>query len=129
MRRGFYIKKLDEETYKAIKAAAVKRGVPVYRIINEALALYLNLQDSLAVETEEEANNRVYESLLGDPKYEGKWAAICGGRLIAVTDTWEEALKKLRQTLKKQPAAHGIVAKIGGRAEQVEILGSTMEML
>jgi len=129
MKKGFFIKNLDVEAYRAIKAIAAKRGVPVYRVINEALSLYANLQDSLAVETEEEANNRVYESLLGDPRYKGKWVAISRGHLIAVTDTWEKAVERMREFVRREKVAHGIVARVGEEAKRVEILGSSLEML
>ena len=127
--RGFFLKNLDEETYRAIKAIAAKRGVPVYRVINEALSLYVNLHDSLAAETEEEANSRVYGSLLGDPRYKGKWVAIARGRLVAVADTWEEAVERMRDFVRRERVAHGVVARVGEEAESVEILGSSLEML
>lgn len=129
MKKGFFLKNFDEDTYRVIKAIAAKRGVPVYRVINEALSLYANLHDSLAAETEEEANNRVYESLLGEPRYEGKWVAIARGRLIAVADTWEEAVRSMRELARREKVAHGVVARVGEEAEEVEILGSSLEML
>jgi len=87
MGKGFYLKNLDEKAYRAIKAIAAKRGVPVYKVINEALTLYANLYDSLAAETEEEANNRVYETLIGDPRYVGKWVVIARGKLVSVAES------------------------------------------
>lgn len=123
------MKNLDVEAYRAIKAIAARRGVPVYKVINEALALYVNLYDSLAAETEEEANNRVYESLMGDPRYKGKWVAIAKGKLIAVTESWDEAVKALRRFLLREKASHGIVSRVSEEVEEVEILGSSLEML
>ena len=79
--------------------------------------------------TEEEANNRAYESLLGDPRYEGKWVAIARGRLIAVADTWEEAVRSMREFAGRERVAHGVVARVGEEVEEVEILGSSLEML
>ena len=129
MRKGFYLKNLDEKTYRIIKAIAARKGVPVYKVINEALALYANLYDSLAVETEEEANNRVYETLLGDPRYTGKWVVIIQGKLVSVTESWDEAIGKLRTILRREKASHGIVSKVTEEVEEVEILGSSLEML
>ncbi len=129
MNKGFYLKNLDEKAYRAIKSIAAKRGVPVYRVINEALALYANLYDSLAAETEEEANNRVYEALVGDPRYTGKWVVIARGKLISVVESWNEAVKVLRNFLKREKASHGIISKVGVEVEEIEILGSSLEML
>ncbi len=129
MKKGFFIKNLDKETYRIIKAIAARRGVPVYRVINEALSLYANLYDSLAAETEEESNSRVYESLLGDPRYTGKWVVISRGRLIAVAETWEEAVRYMRDFVKRERPACGIVVRVGEEVERVEILGSSLEML
>jgi len=129
MGKGFYLKNLDEKAYRAIKAIAAKRGVPVYKVINEALALYANLHDSLAAETEEEANNRVYEALVGDPRYKGKWVVIACGRLISVAESWDEAVEILRKFLSCEKANHGIISKVGEEVEEIEILGSSLEML
>ncbi len=127
--RGFFLKNLDEEIYRAIKAIAARRGVPVYRVVNEALSLYVNLHCGLTTETEEGANNRVYESLLRDPRYRGKWVAIARGRLIAVADTWEEAVQKMRDFVRRERVAHGVVVRVGEEAERVKIFSSSLEML
>jgi len=117
------------KTYRAIKAIAARRGVPVYKVINEALALYVSLYGSLVAETEEEANNRVYESLTDDPRYRGKWVAIAKGKLIAVTESGDEAVKALRMFLLREKASHGIVSRVGEKVGEVKILGSSLETL
>jgi len=129
MVKGFYLKNLDEKAYRAIKAIAAKRGVPVYKVINEALTLYANLYDSLAAETEEEANNRVYETLIGDPRYVGKWVVIARGKLVSVAESWNEAIKTMKNFLSREKASHGIISRIGEEVEEVEIFGSSLEML
>jgi len=59
MEKGFYIKGIDEKLYRELKAEAARRGVPLYSLLNDAIRFYLNMRNSLAIEAEEDANNRV----------------------------------------------------------------------
>lgn len=129
MKKGFYIKGIDEKLYRELKAEAARRGVPLYSLLNDAIRFYLNMRNSLAIETEENANNRVYMSLVFSNRFKGKWVAICMGKVLGFADSWDKAVEIMRKYVKKNRVNHGIVAKIGEKIEEeVEILGSTFEM-
>ena len=129
MEKGFYIKGIDEKLYRELKAEAARRGVPLYSLLNDAIRFYLNMRNSLAIETEEDVNNRVYMSLVFSNRFKGKWVVICMGKVLGFADSWDKAVEIMRKYAKKNRVNHGIVAKIGEKIEEeVEILGSTFKM-
>ena len=106
------IKKLDPEKLRQFKAEAVRRGLLLHQALEEAITLWLNYNEA-DLETDADANNRVYEAMKEElsKKYTGKFIIVAEGKLIGVYENLNEASEKLR-SLRPQ-IKHAILTKVG----------------
>ena len=106
------IKKLDPEKLRQFKAEAVRRGLLLHQALEEAITLWLNYNEA-DLETDADANNRVYEAMKEElsQKYTGKFIIIAEGKLIGVYENLNEASEKLRSL--KPRIKHAILTRVG----------------
>ena len=106
------IKKLDPEKLRQFKAEAVRRGLLLHQALEEAITLWLNYSET-CLETDADANNRVYEAMKEElsKKYRGKFIIIAEGKLIGAYESLNEASEKLRSL--KPHVKHAILTKVG----------------
>ena len=106
------IKKLDPEKLRRFKAEAVRRGLLLHQALEEAITLWLNYNEA-DLETDADANNRVYEAMKEElsKKYKGKFIIIAEGKLIGIYENLNEASEKLRSL--KPRIKHAILTKVG----------------
>ncbi len=123
------IKKLNPEIVRLFKAEAVKRGLLLNQAIEEAITLWLNTGRSV-VETDFEANNRVYESMKEELRknHSGKFIVIAEGRLAGIFSEESEAIEVLRRL--GEHIKHAILTRVGAddeRAGELEWWGGSIE--
>ena len=106
------IKKLDPEKLRQFKAEAVRRGLLLHQALEEAITLWLNYNEA-DLETDADANNRVYEAMKEElsQKYTGKFIIIAEGKLTGVYENLNEASEKLRSL--KPRIKHAILTRVG----------------
>ena len=106
------IKKLNPEKLRQFKAEAVRRGLLLHQALEEAITLWLNYNEA-DLETDADANNRVYEAMKEElsQKYTGKFIIIAEGKLIGVYENLNEASEKLRSL--KPRIKHAILTRVG----------------
>ena len=106
------IKKLDPEKLRQIKAKAARRGLLLHQALEEAITLWLNYNEA-DLETDADANNRVYEAMKEElsKRYTGKFIIIAEGKLIGVYENLNEASEKLRSL--RPHIKHAILTKVG----------------
>lgn len=103
-------KELEERFRKrAMEKYGYSKGV-ISKALEEAIRLWLGRDDELV--SEEESNNRAFESIIGEleERYRGKYVVIAGGKLVSVHESLEEALSAERGRY-----SHRIVFKVGER--------------
>ena len=99
MKKLVAIKNIDGELYRKVKAVASLEGRTLGSIINEALRLWLSTragggyEEWLRIDEEYKANyevlQKVYDELL--KKHAGKYVVVCGGKILGVFGSYEEA--------------------------------------
>ena len=106
------IKKLDPEKLRQFKAEAVRRGLLLHQALEEAITLWLNY-DETCLETDADANNRLYEAMKEElsKRYRGKFIIIAEGKLIGAYESLNEASEKLHSL--KPHVKHAILIKVG----------------
>ncbi len=132
---GIFLKKIDRKAYRKLKSIAAERGVPVYRLLNEALAEYVSRsragspQDD-PFETLEEADNAAFEGFERDKSLGGKWVGLADGEVVATRDDEEAVVSEMRKRYSKKPFAHGIIARVGETAgKQHEWLAGSIQQV
>lgn len=123
------IKKVAPEKVRSFKAEAVRRGLLLHQALEEAITLWLNSRSSF-VESDFEANNRVYEAMKEELKknHMGKFLVIAEGRLVGVFEDKTEALEALRSL--GSNVGHAILTQIGvdeERRGELEWWGGSIE--
>lgn len=110
---GIYLKKVDRRTYRKLKSMAAEKGVPVYEVLNEAIADYVDARQAQGapgaperrrqgsdLSTEMDANNDAYvsekERLLRD--YAGRYVVFFDGAFKGSADGLEGAAKIIRES-------------------------------
>jgi hypothetical protein len=128
--KGIYLKKVDRKMYQRLKASAAERGVPVYAVLNEAIAEYLRAlpgkQAGKVAKSEGEVDNEAYRAVEADPSLQGRWVGIANGRLVADSETEADVLRAMREEYSRGAFNHGIVAKVGRRPEEREWLAGSI---
>jgi hypothetical protein len=129
---GIYLKKVDRKMYRRLKASAAERGVPVYAVLNEAIAEYLQSlpgkETGKAAKSEEELDNEAYRAVEANPSLQGRWVGIANGRLVANSETEPDVLRIMREEYSRSAFKHGIVAKVGRRRpEEREWLAGSIQ--
>lgn len=128
---GIFLKKVDKKIYRKLKSAAAERGVPVYELLNEALAAYVRSlgkdQEVEAAVSQEEIDNLAYAAIESDGSYRGKWVAIANGKLVAASDREEDVLGRLREEYARSHFRHGIVTRVGEAREEREWLAGSLQ--
>jgi hypothetical protein len=128
---GIYLKKVDKRLYRKLKSAAAERGVPVYQILNEAIAAYVASMHAEggepAVVSQRELDNFTYTALEADASMIGKWVGIVNGKVLAASDTEEKVLGLMRKEYSTRPFVHGIVAKVGEQRGTGEWLAGSLQ--
>lgn len=107
------IKKIDQRTLRNLKAEAVRRGLTLAEVFQEAAHLWLSRGQETSMMTETDRDNEFYESEEAElkRKYEGRYVLIAGARLVGAFDDIEAAGKAIR-SISPRPA-HAILTKIG----------------
>jgi hypothetical protein len=128
---GIFLKKVDKKMYRKLKSAAAERGVPVYALLNEAIAAYVRSEglkggEKTAVSLEQ-IDNAAYAALESDRSLQGKWVAIVNGKLVAASETEGDVLRQLREEYARSHFRHGIVARIGEAREEREWLAGSLQ--
>jgi len=132
---GVYLKKVDRRAYRKLKAMAAERGEPVYKLLNEAIALYLVTPNTRQAEQEnalislEAADNVAFRKAEADPSLRGRWVGVAEGALVAIGDNEEAVLKRMRDVYSKKAFAHAIVGEVGAkvRGEEREWLAGSLQ--
>ena len=123
------IKKVNEELIREFKAEAIRGGLTFSEALEQAISLWLpHVKLSGTIRSEEEENNRVYESIKKEleRKYKGKYAVICHGRLSGIYESVKDITKALNSVSPKPK--HAIVVKIGEKPGVGEWLGGSLEL-
>ena len=114
---GIFLKKVDKKMYRRLKSAAAEKGVPVYQLLNDAIAMYVA---SVRAEgggsealSQREIDSAAYAVVEADTSLNGKWVGMANGKLLVTADTREEVLKSMRREYLARPFPSGIVAKVG----------------
>ena len=123
------IKKIDPEKVRLFKAEAVKKGLLLHEALEEAITLWLNFRGSF-VESDFEANNRVYEAMKEELKknHMGSFVVIAEGRLVGVCEDKGEALSALHSL--GSNVGHAILTQISvdeERRGELEWWGGSIE--
>ena len=129
---GIFLKKIDRGTYRRLKSIAAERGVPVYQLLNEAMAEYvtLRLRSADDAATLERADSLAFEKVEEEASLRGKWVGLVEGAVIAKGDDRETVVNRMRDVYSKRPFAHGIVARVGGTVgEQREWLAGSIQQV
>jgi hypothetical protein len=128
---GVYLKKVDRKMYRKLKATAAERGVPVYAVLNEAIAAYIQSlpgrQAGEAAKSEDELDNEAYRTIEADPSLQGRWVGIANGKLVATSETEPDVLRRMREEYSRRAFKHGIVARVGARPEEREWLAGSLQ--
>ncbi len=128
---GIYLKKVDRRMYRKLKAMAAQNGLPVYKVLNEAIAAYLRSGQSAlpdeAVLSQEAVDNIAYKVIETDASSQGRWAGIAGGKVLGTTERVEEVIALMREAYSKAPFKHGIVAHVGQAREEHEWLAGSLQ--
>lgn len=127
---SIFLKKVDKKAYRKLKAVAAERGVPVYTLLNEVLAAYVDSQSKGSkggTLTLEEIDNAAYSFIESDASLSGKWVAIANGKLIASAETREKATQLMRKEYQKSPFRHGILTRVGEPREEGEWLAGSIQ--
>jgi hypothetical protein len=122
---GIFLKKIDKQAYRKLKAVAAERGVPVYRLINEAMLSFikaaageLKAEDGNSLITVETMDNIAFRRAETDPSLIGKWIGLANGSLIAEGRTQKEVAHQMSKKYKERPFSHGIIGKVGQKSEE-----------
>jgi len=128
---GIYLKKVDRRAYRKLKSVAAERGVPVYKVVNEAIAAYIESQRARlsgeGAASEDELDNVAYAAAEADPSLQGSWVGIANGRVVATSDGEAGAVRLMRQLYSKSAFRHGIVAQVGRAREEREWLAGSLQ--
>jgi aconitase B len=129
--QGIFLKKVDRKAYRKLKSTAAERGVPVYTLLNEAIAAYVESQSLKGSEesaaTLEQIDNVTYSRVESDASLKGKWVAIAEGKMVGSSNTKEGAVQLLRQAYGENHFRHGILAKVGEPREEGEWLAGSIQ--
>lgn len=112
---------------------AAERGKSVYVLIDEAIRKYLETASSETSGdmplSEEAVNNSVFRRVRSDPSVSGRLIGIAGGRVVKVSDRFDEVVESMRQAYRSEAFKHGIVAKVGARPDLREWLAGSLQPL
>lgn len=128
---GIYLKKVDRKMYRKLKSVAAERGVPVYTVLNEAIAEYIESQHGEQLgegaASQGELDNAAYRAIEADPSLQGRWVGIANGEVVATSDSEADAVRLMRQEYSRRAFRHGIVAQVGQPREEREWLAGSIQ--
>ena len=128
---GIYLKKIDRKMYRKLKANAAERGIPVYAVLNEAIAEYVQSlaggQAGEVATSEDELDNGAYRAAEADLSLRGKWVGIANGKLVATSETESGVMRSMREEYSRNAFKHGIVARVGRHPEEREWLAGSLQ--
>ena len=129
---GIYLKKVDRRMYRKLKALAAQNGLPVYKVLNEAIAAYLRSShgvdaDEEAILSRKEVDNLAFKLLESDGSSRGRWAGITDGKVLGTKEGVEEVIAAMRERYSKAPFSHGIIAQVGQAREEREWLAGSLQ--
>lgn len=128
---GIYLKKVDRKAYRKLKSVAAERGVPVYKVLNEAITAYIESQrpqrSGEGAASQDELDNAAYSTAEADPSLQGRWVGIANGRVVATSDGETGAVRLMRQLYSKSAFRHGIVAQVGKAREEGQWLAGSLQ--
>jgi len=118
--RGVYVRGVDEEVYKEVKAQAARQGLTIGEVITDALEDWLK-RKPLEEDREFVQNNLAYEEMEKElvEKHGGRWVAIEKGMVVSIADSLGELRGRLGT------ANHRIVLRIGEIAPKKKYLGGS----
>ncbi|MEM2587606.1 MAG: hypothetical protein QXV23_04835 [Candidatus Bathyarchaeia archaeon] len=129
--KGIFVRGIDRKNYRKLKALAAERGTSVYVLIDDAIRKYLATASSETSGdmplSEEAVNNTVFRKVRSDPSVNGRWIGIAGGRVVKVSDRFEEVVESMRQAYRVEGFKHGIVAKAGAPPDLREWLAGSLQ--
>ena len=119
------VKNVDKNLYRRLKSAASLKGYTIGEALNEAIKLWLMLNEAISRdyldyltcrERSEEKLKEVYEKYC--KKHKGKYVVVCDGIFTGIFDNEKKALNSVC----KSKARECIVAKLGEliKEEKVE---------
>ncbi len=130
---GIYLKKIDRQAYRRLKAMAAERGQPVYSILNEALAEYLVGANSgpvgkkaEAILTIEDEDNVAFRKAESDPSMKGRWVGVARGSVVILGDSEAQVAGEMAKAYKKRPFLHAIIGKVGEVREERDWLAGSL---
>jgi hypothetical protein len=124
--KGIFLKKIDKQAYRKLKAVAADRGEPVYSLLNEAMldfikaAAELKAEDGSQLVTIEAIDNIAFRRAEADPSMTGKWIGLADGSLVAEGRTQGEVVQQMSKKYKEKPFSHGIIGRAGQNREKEE---------
>jgi len=124
-KQGIYVKGVNEELYREIKAQSARLGKTVSEVVTTAMQDWLRRKGS-EEEREFLENNLAYEAMEEDilARHQGKWVAIEKGRIVVVADSIDQLKKSLGDV------DHRIVLKVGAvRPTKKYIGGSSLRRI
>jgi len=129
---GIYLKHIDRAKYRKLKAIAAERGIPVYKLLNEAIAGYIvsskgSIPSGEGVTSLEEVDNAKYREASETPSLKGRWVGIARGTIVATGDDAESVVGRMREAYSKSAFRHGIVTRVGEAREEREWLAGSIQ--
>ena len=128
---GIFVKKVDKNMYRRLKSAAAEKGVPVYALLNEAIATYVEGQKNNKPQgtalSLEQVDNAAYSAIESEGALKGRWVAIANGKLIGEAATEEGTVQLMRQAYRHRPFKHGILTRVGEPREEGEWLAGSLQ--
>ena|SRR5438132_8357731 len=129
---GIYFKKVDRAMYRKLKALAAQNGLPVYEVLNDAIAAYLRSSKAAqpgqeTILSQEEVDNVAYKLVETDGSSQGKWAGIADGKVLGTKEGVEQVIAVMRERYSKAPFRHGIIAQVGQAREEHEWLAGSLQ--
>ncbi|MEM0384236.1 MAG: hypothetical protein QXJ73_07730 [Candidatus Caldarchaeum sp.] len=128
--KGIFVRGMDRKNYRKLEALAAERGASVYVLIDDAVRKYLATVSSETSEdmhlSEKAANSTVFRKVRSDPSVNGRWIGIAGGRVVKMSDRFEEVVKPIWGAY-CEGFKHGIVAKEGTPPDLREWLAGSLQ--
>jgi len=121
------VRGLDETLHRKFKAEAALRGISQSQALEEAMRVWLHVENNKSALEENEVNNLAYERMKDQltKKYRGKFVVFCSGRFLGAADSLEEAGALARASSERK----ALVSKIGEkRPAGGEWLWSSLEL-
>ena len=112
------IRGLDENLHRNLKAGAAIRGLSLSKALEEAIRVWLRVDENKSAHDESEENNLAYEKMKEQfgVKYRGKYVVFGRGRFLGPADSLDQAgaLARANRVRKALVAKIGVKRPAGG---------------